>query len=293
MATVLVSMLGLVISAALFSEAALRDHETRMFSLFATSPLTKTQYLAGRFVGTLLVNVLFVSIVPIMLMLVMRPPFVKEELLGPFSAASYVQPAIVLLLPNVLFTGAILFAVGVLTGGRCGFRHRRIRVSQRAAGSRSTSKAHASCAPCDLIDPCGFSPSVRVGVLEDTREETRDRLDGRRTPLEPRVVDRRDRRILLFTRWRFRTNVALERRKGRREDARGVSRARVSPAPRRDLSRPRSTGELGSGSSLQSLVSRRGALFSRDFAVTPSSGDHGPGVGTETSATDFRSRFCR
>jgi ABC-type transport system involved in multi-copper enzyme maturation permease subunit len=70
MATVLVSMLGLVISAALFSEAALRDHETRMFSLFATSPLTKTQYLAGRFAGTLLVNVLFVSIVPIMLMLI-------------------------------------------------------------------------------------------------------------------------------------------------------------------------------------------------------------------------------
>src|SRR5688500_2083936 len=115
MANALISMLGLVISAALFSEAALRDHETRMFALFATSPLTKTEYLAGRFVGTLLVNVLFVSFVPIMLMILMRPPFVEGELLGPFRAASYLQPAIVFLMPNVLFTGAILFAVAVLT----------------------------------------------------------------------------------------------------------------------------------------------------------------------------------
>lgn len=94
MATVLVSMLGLVISAALFSEAALRDHETRMVSLFATAPLTKTQYLAGRFAGTLLVNVLFVSIVPILLMLLMRPPFVQGELLGPFRAAHRDAPSL-------------------------------------------------------------------------------------------------------------------------------------------------------------------------------------------------------
>src|SRR5688500_19813484 len=157
LATLLVSMLGLVISAAFFSEAALRDHDTRMFPLFATSPLTKTEYLAGRFSGTLLVNVLFVSIVPLMLMLLMRPPFVKGELLGPFRAAAYVQPAIVLLLPNVLFTGALLFAVGVLT-------RRALAVFATAAfvflgallleeyieGERGLARLAA------LIEPCGF-----------------------------------------------------------------------------------------------------------------------------------------
>src|SRR5688500_16660253 len=157
MANALISMLGLVISAALFSEAALRDHETRMFALFATSPLTKTQYLAGRFAGTLLVNVLFVSIVPIMLMLLMRPPFVKGELLGPFRAAAYVQPAIVLLLPNVLFTGALLFAVGVLS-------RRTLAVFATAAfvflGAMLLEEyiegepGFASLAA--LIEPCGF-----------------------------------------------------------------------------------------------------------------------------------------
>lgn len=173
MATILVSMIGLVISAALFSEAALRDHDARMFPLFATSPLTKTEYLAGRFAGTLLVNVLFVSIVPIMLMLLMRPPFVKGELLGPFRAASYVQPAIVLLLPNVLFTGALLFAVGVLTrralavfataGGTTA-------TPGEAAGGRSSSRDGRNCASSRSCAPARrHSPGCKTGQCSARR----------------------------------------------------------------------------------------------------------------------------
>jgi len=291
MATVLVSMLGLVISAALFSEAALRDHETRMFPLFATSPLTKTQYLAGRFAGTLLVNVLFVSIVPIMLMLLMRPPFVKAELLGPFRAAAYLQPAIVLLLPNVLFTGALLFAVGVLT-------RRTLAVFATAAfmflgallaeeyieGQRGL--AHLAT----LIDPSGFVALSEHWEFWTTHEKNTRPLDVDAALLWNRLLwAGLAAAILLFTRWRFRMNVALERRKGRREDREEVSPVRSAPRAGNaafDGRTPIRQFAAIAGESAREL------LFSRDFAVIA-------GVktmmvlslGTETISDDFRTPF--
>jgi ABC-2 type transport system permease protein len=114
-ANILISMISLLITAGLFSGAALRDIETRMHPLFATSAITKTDYLGGRFTGALLVNVLLAAAVPLALMLFMQPPFVSPEFIGPFRVAAYVQPYVLLLLPNIFFTGALLFAVAVLT----------------------------------------------------------------------------------------------------------------------------------------------------------------------------------
>ncbi|HEX2123552.1 MAG TPA: ABC transporter permease, partial [Thermoanaerobaculia bacterium] len=115
MGNIFVSMIGMIITAALFSGEALRDVESRMHPLFATSPITKTDYLGGRFAGALIVNVLLITVVPFALMLFTRPAFVTAELLGPFNAAAYLQPYFFFLLPNVFFTGALLFAVAVFT----------------------------------------------------------------------------------------------------------------------------------------------------------------------------------
>ncbi|HEX2062557.1 MAG TPA: hypothetical protein VHK90_17590, partial [Thermoanaerobaculia bacterium] len=296
MGSVLISMLGLVISAALFSEAALRDHETRMFALFATSPLTKTEYLAGRFAGTLLVNVFFVSIVPIMLMLLMRPPFVEGELLGPFRAASYVEPAIVFLLPNVLFTGALLFAVGVLT-------RRTLAVFATAAfvflgallleeyveGERGLAGLAA------LIDPLGF-----VALSEQWEFWTNHETNTRPLHVDAALLWNRllwagaAAAILIFTRWRFRTDVASERRKRRRELREDGSPVRFSPRP---VHASVDQASFDRRTPLRQFVaiageSARELLFNRDFAVIAvllvimvlS-------LGTETISDDFRTPF--
>lgn len=291
MATVLVSMLGLVISAALFSEAALRDHETRMASLFATSPLTKTEYLAGRFAGALLVNVLFVSIVPVMLMLLMRPPFVKGELLGPFRAAAYVQPAIVLLLPNVLFTGALLFAVGVLT-------RRTLAVFATAAfvflgamlleeyieGQRGLAGLAA------LIEPLGFVALSEQWEFWTTHQKNiRPMVVGASFLWNRLLWAGATAAILLFTRWRFRTNVASERRRRHREDRKEVSRARLSLRP--------SNASFDRRTPIRQFVaiageSARELLFSRDFAVIALLlAMMVLSLGTETISDDFRTPF--
>lgn len=295
MATVLVSMLGLVISAALFSEVALRDHETRMFSLFATSPLTKTQYLAGRFTGTLLINVLFVSIVPIMLMLLMRPPFVKGELLGPFRAAAYVQPAIVLLLPNVVFTGALLFAVGVLTRralavyATAGFVFLgALLLEEYIEGERGLARLAA------LIDPCGFVALGEQWEFWTTLEKNTRPLDVDASLLWNCLLwTGATAAILLFTRWRFRTNVGLERRTGRREERVEVSRAGVSPRP---SPRPFKASFDGRARIRQLVAiageSARELLFSGDFAVIAVlQAIMVLALGTETISDDFRTPF--
>jgi ABC-2 type transport system permease protein len=112
---IIISMFGLVVTAALFSGAALRDVETRMHPLFAASPITKSDYLGGRFIGALIVNLLLISVVPFALMFFLRPGFVDATLLGPFRLAAFLQPYVFFLLPNVFFTGSVLFAIAVLT----------------------------------------------------------------------------------------------------------------------------------------------------------------------------------
>ncbi|HYC91878.1 MAG TPA: M1 family aminopeptidase [Thermoanaerobaculia bacterium] len=295
MATVLVSMLGLVISAALFSEAALRDHETRMFSLFATSPLTKTQYLAGRFAGTLLVNVLIVSIVPIMFMLLMRPPFVKGALLGPFRAAAYVQPALVLLLPNVLFTGALLFAVGVLTRRTLAVFATAAFVALGAMLLEEYIEGERGLAPlAALIDPSGFVAFSEHWEFWTTHEKNTRPLHVDASLLWNRLLwTGVTGAVLLFTRWRFRTNVASGRRKGRREGPVEVSRARVSPCP---SSRPFKASFDGRARIRQFAAiageSARGLLFNRDFAVIAVlQAIMVLSLGTETISDDFRTPF--
>ena len=266
MANVLVSMLGLVISAALFSEAALRDHDTRMSSLFATSPVTKTEYLAGRFVGTLLVNALFVSIVPIMLMLLMRPPFVKGELLGPFRAATYVQPAIALLLPNVLFTGALLFAVGVLTRRTLAVFATAAFVFLGGLMAEEYIEGERGLAPlAALIDPLGFVALSENWEFWTTHEKNTRPLDVDASLLWNRLLwTGATAATLLFTRWRFRMTVASQRRKGRLEDQKEVSPARFSPRP--------FNASFDGRTRIQQFVSIAGEsarelIFSRDFAV--------------------------
>jgi hypothetical protein len=55
-ASTILGGLGMLVTAGIFGDAASRDVQTRMHSLFYTSPLREAHYLGGRFLGALLVN---------------------------------------------------------------------------------------------------------------------------------------------------------------------------------------------------------------------------------------------
>ena len=107
--------LGMLVTAGVFGDAASRDVQTRMHSLFYTSPVREAHYLGGRFLGALLVNAVLVLGVPLGMLAASVMPYMPAEKVGPVYLAAYVQTYAMLLLPNVIVIGVFMFAAAALT----------------------------------------------------------------------------------------------------------------------------------------------------------------------------------
>ena len=114
-ASTILGSLGMLVTAGIFGDAASRDVQTRMHSLFYTSPLREARYLGGRFLGSLLVNAVLVMGVPLGLLLASVMPYMSPGKFGPVRLDAYVQTYVMLLLPNVVIIGAFMFAAAALT----------------------------------------------------------------------------------------------------------------------------------------------------------------------------------
>ncbi len=112
---IMAGMVGLLVSAAIFGDAAIRDHQTGMDPLLFTSPIRKIDYLGGRFLGALAINAIILMGIPIGHAVATTMPYLPRQAFGPFVVSAFVQTYLLFLLPNVLLTGAILFAVAALT----------------------------------------------------------------------------------------------------------------------------------------------------------------------------------
>jgi ABC-2 type transport system permease protein len=108
-------LLGLVASAGLFGDAALRDTDAGMDPLLYTSPLRTLDYLGGRYLATATVNAVLLLTIPLGFALATLIGYPDPAHFGPFRIAAVLQPWLILLLPNMVFTGAVLFAVAALT----------------------------------------------------------------------------------------------------------------------------------------------------------------------------------
>ena len=107
-------LFGVVIIAAFMGRAVQQDFEFQTFHFFFTSPITKRQYLAGRFLGaTVTLLVIFLGIA-LGAFLGSHWPGVDKTRLGPWSLAALVQPYLMMLLPNIIFLGAIFFSLAAL-----------------------------------------------------------------------------------------------------------------------------------------------------------------------------------
>lgn len=114
--SVLPGMFGMLITAALFGSAAVRDIRYGMDPLIYTSPLKKIEYLGGRFLGALTINAIILLAIPlgIIAATVLLTQFDSDPL-GPFRLAANLQPYFLFLLPNLIFVSSILFTLGALS----------------------------------------------------------------------------------------------------------------------------------------------------------------------------------
>ncbi|MDB4944788.1 MAG: hypothetical protein JWP97_4322 [Labilithrix sp.] len=107
--------LGLLITAAVFGQALHQDQEHRIDSLFFTTPVRKIDYLGGRFLGaTVFALVVFLPI-GLGLWLGTLMPFVEKEGFGDNHFSYYAWPYLSAVVPNVVFSGALFFALAAFT----------------------------------------------------------------------------------------------------------------------------------------------------------------------------------
>ena len=105
----------MLVTAALLGNAVFRDYEAGIHPLFFTSPITRFSYLGGRFTGALLMNAVIFLGIPLGLMTASAMPWLDQERFGAFRLMAYLHPYLVLVLPTLLLTGAIFFALAALT----------------------------------------------------------------------------------------------------------------------------------------------------------------------------------
>ena len=109
-----VSILGLIITAALAGQATYQDVDNNCDSFFYAAPIRKIDYLAGRFLGTLVTQLVIFSGIGIGIWLGLRMPFLDETRIGPERFMSYLEPYLTLVIPNLIFLTAIFFCLAAL-----------------------------------------------------------------------------------------------------------------------------------------------------------------------------------
>ncbi|MFD1468703.1 M1 family aminopeptidase [Hymenobacter caeli] len=114
--TAVLSVFGVIIASSLMGNPVYRDFEYRTHALFYTTPISKFGYLGGRFFGSYLIAVLVFGGIGVGAALAGAMPWVEaDRFLAHAPAGTYVWPYLVLVLPNLFFSGAIFFTGATLT----------------------------------------------------------------------------------------------------------------------------------------------------------------------------------
>ncbi|MGA8153486.1 MAG: ABC transporter permease [Terriglobales bacterium] len=109
-----VSFFGLVVTAAIAGQATYQDVDNHSTDFFFTAPISKLDYLGGRFLGALAIQIVIFSSVGLGVWLATHMPWLDPTRLGPQIAAAYFQPYLILVLPNLFLTTAIFFGLAAL-----------------------------------------------------------------------------------------------------------------------------------------------------------------------------------
>jgi ABC-type transport system involved in multi-copper enzyme maturation permease subunit len=112
--TVICNMLWVLMATAVAGDSAARDARTRMHPLIYTTPISKADYLGGRFLAALVLNALILLMVPAGMLLALLLPGVEPEILGPSQSAAFVSAYILIALPTAFAATAIQFSLAAL-----------------------------------------------------------------------------------------------------------------------------------------------------------------------------------
>jgi len=111
--TVMGGAIWLLLAGAIAGDAAARDVETRMHPLTYTAPVSKADYLGGRFLAAFVLNASMLLALQAGILLSLLLPRQDPELIGPFRPAGLLTPYFFIALPNAFVATAIQFSAAV------------------------------------------------------------------------------------------------------------------------------------------------------------------------------------
>jgi ABC-2 type transport system permease protein len=96
----------------------IRDDEQKVGDLLHSTPLRPAEYVWGKFLAALLASFAAVLVLPVStgLLTHLAPDPGNPEVYGPFHFIAYLRPALVFLVPVVVFTAGVTLALGRWTG---------------------------------------------------------------------------------------------------------------------------------------------------------------------------------
>ena len=111
----LFSLLGMLINALFVSGALLRDFEQGTAELLFASPIRRRDFLLGRIAAATVASIGVYLLIALAMFAAQFMPGIEAAQLGPIRLDPYLWTLCVLVVPNVLFTGAILALLATLT----------------------------------------------------------------------------------------------------------------------------------------------------------------------------------
>jgi ABC-2 type transport system permease protein len=111
----LVGVLVLSVTAAIAGQALHRDYDVGVEQLLYATPLTKAGFLGGRFAGAIVVNLIVLAGIGVGAAIGAAGPWVEADKVAPFDLAAHVEVYVMYVVPNMLLTAAIFFALVALT----------------------------------------------------------------------------------------------------------------------------------------------------------------------------------
>ncbi|WP_301749921.1 M1 family aminopeptidase [uncultured Erythrobacter sp.] len=97
------------------ANAVVRDDATGFGPMIRATPVGRTNFLAGRFLGGLVIAILGYMAVPLGIALGAAMPWVDPETVGPGGFATYAWPFLVIAIPNLILSSALLFSLATIT----------------------------------------------------------------------------------------------------------------------------------------------------------------------------------
>ena len=102
------TVLGLFIAGAFVGGTLLRDFEMGTSELFFSKPIGAKSYLLGRYTAGVIVSLTIYVAIALALILAILVPGIDAARLGPFSFSPYLYALAVFVIPNLIFTSALM-----------------------------------------------------------------------------------------------------------------------------------------------------------------------------------------